>query len=299
MSSVLSQDAADTLEIEEGVRLAVHSFGMTDTGKVRETNEDQFLIAAMRKTLRVERTSLAVGKIRRSHDESHLFVVADGMGGHAGGEEASALAVDAVESFLVETFKWFSKCKGRDQDQVLAEFKKAVAEANAHVLDEAHRHPELRGMGTTLTLAYSLNDTLFIAHVGDTRCYLFRDGVLQRLTQDHTLVEDLVRRGALTPEQAPKHRLRHVITNAIGGDSPEIQVELQRIRLQPDDAVLLCSDGLTEMVSDSEIAHILDTAPDAEHACQQLVDSANQNGGSDNITAIVARFEALNEQAFA
>jgi len=121
MSSALSKDASDTLQIEEGVRLAVQSFGMTDTGKVRETNQDQF---------RVERTSLDVGKTRQSHDESNLFVVADGMGGHAVGEEASALAVDAVESFLVETFKWFSKCKGPDQDQVLADFKAAVAEAS-------------------------------------------------------------------------------------------------------------------------------------------------------------------------
>jgi serine/threonine protein phosphatase PrpC len=297
-SNVLSAEpnASDTLKTgEDTVRLTVESFGMTDAGKVRETNQDQFLIATLRKTLRVRQTSLSLGKVRHSTDESHLFVVADGMGGHAGGEHASALAVDAVEAFVLETFKWFSKCKGREQDQILADFQSAVGQANARVLAEGHEHPDLRGMGTTLTLAYSLNDTLFVAHAGDSRCYLYRNGDLHRLTRDHTLVEDMVRRGGLSPEDASKHRLRHVVTNAVGGDSPELEVELHKVHLEPGDAILLCSDGLTEMLPDHEIADVLATMPDAERACEKLVARANDEGGKDNITAIVARYEAAEE----
>jgi protein phosphatase len=297
-SSILSAkpSGSDTLKTDgDPVRLAVQSFGLTDAGRVRESNQDQFLIATLRKTLRVRQTSLALGKVRHSTDESHLFVVADGMGGHAGGEHASALAVDAVEAFVLETFKWFSKCKGREQDQILADFQSAVGQANARVLAEGHEHPDLRGMGTTLTLAYSLNDTLFVAHAGDSRCYLFRRGQLHQITRDHTLVEDMVRRGGLSPEDASKHRLRHVVTNAIGGDSPDLEVELHKVQLEPGDAILLCSDGLTEMMPDRQIAEILGTTSDAEYACEQLVARANDKGGKDNITAIVARYEAAEE----
>jgi protein phosphatase len=294
-SNVLSAEpsASDTLKTDgDPVRLAVQSFGMTDAGRVRDSNQDQFLIATLRKTLRVQQTSLSLGKVRHSTDESHLFVVADGMGGHAGGEQASALAVDAVEAFVVETFKWFSKCRGREQDQILTDFQAAVGQANARVLAEGHEHPDLRGMGTTLTLAYSLNDTLFVAHAGDSRCYLHRRGELHQLTRDHTLVGDMVRRGGLSPENASKHRLRHVVTNVLGGDSPELDVELHKVQLEPGDAILLCSDGLTEMVPDGQISDVLSAAPDAEQACEQLVARANDRGGKDNITAIVARYEA-------
>src|SRR5438105_4160448 len=177
--------------------LSVHSFGLTDVGKVRATNEDQFLIAVLLKALQVQQTSLPQPKVQHSSDRSYLFVVADGMGGHAGGEQASALAIDSVETFILETFKWFAQFKGPEQDQVLADFQSALGHANARVLAEAVERPELTGMGTTLTLAYSLNDVLFVAHVGDSRGYLCRQGILYRLTRDHTLVEEMVRRGAL------------------------------------------------------------------------------------------------------
>src|SRR4029077_14012528 len=165
------------------------------------------------KSLQVQRTSLPQLKVQHSSDRSYVFVVADGMGGHAGGEKASALAVDSVESFILETFKWFAQCKGEEQDQVLADFQSALGHANARVLSEAEEHPGLAGMGTTVTLAYSLNDELFVAHVGDSRCYLCRDGILHRLTRDHTLVEEMVRHGALRPEEAAHHHWRHMITN--------------------------------------------------------------------------------------
>src|SRR5262249_28337624 len=157
--------------------------------------------------------------VQHSSSRSYLFVVADGMGGHASGEIASALAVDAVESFVLETFKWFAQCKGQGQDQVLGDFQIALGHVNARVLAEAAQRSELHGMGRTLTRAYTLNDGLFVAHVGDSRCYLSRHGLLYRLTRDHTLVEEMVRRGALPPDEAAQHRWRHVVTNAVGGDS--------------------------------------------------------------------------------
>jgi serine/threonine protein phosphatase PrpC len=272
--------------------LRVRSAGLTDPGKVREGNEDQFLIAQLLKALEVKATSLPLPKLQKSEDQSYLFVVADGMGGHAGGQHASALAVSSVESFMLKTFKWFFACRGKEADELLAEFQSALGQANARVLSKAAEHPELRGMGTTLTLAYSLNDILFVAHVGDSRAYLHRGGALHRLTSDHTLVEDMVRIGTLRAEEAAQHRWRHVITNAVGGDSPDIKVEVHKLHLEAGDGLLLCSDGLTEMVSDAEIGRILVDLNEPEEACKCLVDRANQAGGKDNITVILARYES-------
>ena len=294
--TVVKPNDLDTVTLPDArPPLTVRSFGMTDPGKVRDSNEDQFLIATLLKALQVERTSLPQPKVQHSSDRSYLFVVADGMGGHAGGEKASALAIDSVESFVLQTFKWFAQCKGQEQDQVLADFRSALGHANARVLVEAARRPELQGMGTTLTLAYSLNDELFVAHAGDSRCYLYRQGVLYRLTRDHTLVEELVRRGTLPAGEAAEHRWRHVITNAVGGDSAEVKVEVHKVQLEGRDRVLLCSDGLTEMVPEEDISHILQTEAEPEQACQRLVARANEAGGKDNITVVVANFRTANQ----
>jgi PPM family protein phosphatase len=294
--AVVGPRDVDTLTLVDArPPLTVRSFGLADPGKVRETNEDQFLIATLLKALQVERTSLPQPKVQHSSDRSYLFVVADGMGGHAGGEKASALAIDSVESFILDTFKWFAHLKGHEQDQVLADFQKALGHANTRVLAEAAERPELRGMGTTLTLAYSLNDELFVAHVGDSRCYLCRHGILYRLTRDHTLVEEMVSHGALPAEEAAQHRWRHVITNAVGGDSAEVKVEVHKVHLEGGDRVLLCSDGLTEMVPDEEINHVLQTEAEPERACRRLATRANEAGGKDNITVVVAHFCAANQ----
>lgn len=291
--AVLSPRDLDTATLP-AVRapLPVCSFGLTDAGKVRTANEDQFLIATLLKSLHVERTSLPQARLQHSSDRGHLLVVADGVGGHVGGKKASALAIDSVESFILETFQWFAQCKGGEQDPVLADFQMALGQANARVLAEAAQRPELRGMGTTLTLAYSLNDELFVAHAGDSRCYLCRQGTIYRLTRDHTIVEEMVRQGCLSPDEAAEHRWRHVITNAVGGNTPAVKVEVHKVRLEEGDRVLLCSDGLTEMVPDDEINCILQTAADPEQGCRRLVAEANKAGGKDNITVVIAHFGA-------
>jgi protein phosphatase len=294
--AVVKPSDVDTVTLPDACPpLSVRSFGLSDPGKVRETNEDQFLIALLLKALQVERTSLPQAKLQHSSDRSHLFVVADGMGGHAGGKKASALAIDSVESFILQTFKWFAQCRGNEQDQVLADFQCALGRANARILAESADRPELHGMGTTLTLAYSLNNELFVAHVGDSRCYLCRHGILYRLTRDHTVVEELVRHGALSAEEATHHRLRHVITNAVGGNSPDVKVEVHKVHLEDGDRVLLCSDGLTNMVPDEEINQLLQSEAEPEQACRRLVACANEAGGKDNITVVVAHFGAANQ----
>jgi protein phosphatase len=270
---------------------SVQACGLTDTGRVRSENEDQFLIATLTKALQVQQTSLPRAKVQYSEERGHLFLVADGMGGHRGGEQASALAVDEIEQFMLNTFKWFFQLKGSEEQKVLLEFRDALYQTDARIIQEATRHPELWGMGTTLTMAYCLHRDLFVVHVGDSRCYLFHVGTLHQITRDHTLVGELVRRGSLSPEEASEHHWRHVITNVVGGTEPGVQPEVHKVHLESGDVLLLCSDGLTEMLSDEEIAAVLQQESDPRRACDRLVKQANEHGGKDNVTVIVARFE--------
>jgi protein phosphatase len=288
---VVSPADVDTAELPTGPPLQVRYFGLTDRGLRREANEDQFLIAELVRSLHVAQTSVPQPELHRSSDHCYLFVVADGIGGSAGGGRASALAVDAVERFVLESWEWSGRLRGREEDAVFAEFRQALAQANSRVLAEASAHPGLGGMGTTLTLALCLNRDLFVAHAGDCRCYLYRDGRLNRLTADHTMAEELVRRGALRPEEAAQSRWSHVVTNAVGGNSPEVTVELHKVGLLAGDVMLLCSDGLTGMVSESEVGRVLCDETNPEAACRRLVEAANAAGGRDNISVVVARFE--------
>jgi PPM family protein phosphatase len=290
-----ASDLHDTARWEssasEARRLSVTAFGLTDTGKVRTRNEDQFLIARLLKGLEIQQTSLPEPKLRYGQDHSYLFVVADGMGGHAAGDAASALAVDAVECFVLETLKWFLQFEGREADELLAAFRNAVGEAHKRVLAAAAEHRELTGMATTLTLALSLNDTLSIAHAGDSRCYLWRNETLRQLTNDHTLVGELARHGQISPEAAATHQLRHLVTNAVGNRSRDLTVDVQRVQLQAGDTILFCTDGLTEMVSHEQIVEVLRSTIDVGAACRQLVDQANAAGGRDNVTVLLACYE--------
>ncbi len=279
-----------TQTLTSNQQLLVRSYGLTDAGKLRKENEDQFLIAELTKALRVLRSSLPQPNTQYSDDRGYLFIVADGMGGHQAGEQASALAVGSIEEFVLNTLRWFFHLRSEEEQNVLAEFQLALRQADARIFEQATGHPELKGMGTTLTMAYYSNDQLFVVHVGDSRCYLQRGGKLYRLTHDHTLVAEMVRRHAITPEQAAEHFLRHVITNCVGGDKRGLQVEAHRVDLAPDDTVLLCSDGLNEMLSDDQIGQLLRSAKNPQAACESLVAEANARGGKDNITVVVANF---------
>ena len=272
--------------------LTVTAFGVTDKGKVRSTNEDQFLIAELTKAMRVWQTSLPEPKLRVGEERAHLFVVADGMGGHQAGERASALAVAAIEHFTLNSFKWFFGTDGIEAKKVLAQFQSAFSQADAEIAETAAAHPELRGMGTTVTMAFQLGAQLCVVHAGDSRAYLHRQHELHQLTKDHTLVADLIRTGVIQPDQAAGHRLRHVITNVIGGPDAGVKVEARALQLQDGDRLLLCSDGLTEMVTDETIAATLDTYRDAEGAAKTLLQRANEGAAPDNITLVVVSCDA-------
>jgi len=275
--------------------LRVDSHGVTDRGRARPANEDQILVAELTKRMRLHHSSLSQPDHVYGADSAHLFIVADGMGGHRGGKEASAMAVQLVEEFVVNALQWFFHLRGPEGEHLLEQFQTALQQADTEIYERAMRHPELWGMGTTLTLAFVLHTDLFVAHVGDSRAYLWRDGQLHQLTRDHTLVEEMVRQGMLSEEEAAHHRLRHVITNVLGGTEAGVRADVHRVELQPGDTVLLCSDGLTEMLSDDQIATLLASRLSARQACEQLVSAANDAGGKDNISVIVARFQGRSQ----
>ncbi|MEX2172740.1 MAG: PP2C family serine/threonine-protein phosphatase [Pirellulaceae bacterium] len=288
---VVKTSDLDTLELAAPrTHLVAQCCGLSDRGLVREQNEDQFLVAALDKALEVLQTSLPQPPVRHASDRSYLLVVADGMGGEAAGEEASALALESVEEYVLDALQWFACCEPRDEDQVLTEFREAIGQAHRRVAYRGQQQPRKRGMGTTLTLAHSVNDTLYVAHVGDSRAYLFRQNILYQLTRDHTLVEDMVRGGALKPEEAATHRWRHVITSTVGGESKQIRIDVHRLHLQAGDVVLLCSDGLTEMIPRADLCAVLEEGLAPEACCSELVRRANAAGGKDNITVVMARF---------
>ncbi len=264
----------------------------TDRGKVRENNEDHFLVARLAKSMQVCKSSLPDdGTCRFSDEEGYLLVVADGMGGAAAGERASALAVGSLETFVLNTFKWFLHLHGREQSVLFEQLRQGLESADRSVVARAQADPHLYGMGTTLTMAYSVGTDLFIAHAGDSRAYLFHDGTLEQITEDHTFVQTLVNAGGISKEQAQHDKRRNIVTNVIGGPREGVKAEIHRLHVADGDILLLCSDGLSDPAGDEAIAEILGQTSDPEAACDRLVELALQRGGPDNITAIVARYD--------
>jgi PPM family protein phosphatase len=227
------------------------SAGRTDPGRVRRRNEDAFVL------------------------DPPLFAVADGMGGAQAGEVASRLAA--------ATFREYHEADGLQPEERL---QAIVKEANRRIFERARRDTQASGMGTTVTAALLTGGRVTIGHVGDSRAYRIRDGGLEQLTEDHSLVGDLMRSGRLTPEEAEAHPQRSVITRALGTD-PEVDVDTSVVEAEPGDLFMLCSDGLTTMVPDDEILRIVAEAPVLDEAARELVRAANSGGGEDNVTVIL------------
>jgi len=225
----------------------------SDTGRVREGNEDSFLA------------------------RTPLFALADGMGGHVGGEVASRIAIGIIEE------EPFSALDGDDDS-----LKQLVRRANQAIHERAGADRALEGMGTTCTLLMLDGYQAHLAHVGDSRAYLLRDGHLEQVTQDHTLVQRMVQEGRLSPEEAVNHPHGNIITRVLGVE-PDVEVDIVVRDLQDDDRILLCSDGLTDMITPEDIKRILVDEPEPQEAADHLVDAANEAGGQDNITAMVIR----------
>jgi PPM family protein phosphatase len=273
-------------------RVAVSFGGLTDRGKVRDRNEDHFLIARLAKTMQICGTSLpSDGQTPFSEEEGYLIVVADGMGGAAAGERASALAVESVESFVQNTLKWFLHLGGHEERVLFEELRESLQRADRTLFERARNNPALHGMGTTLTMAYSVANDLYIVHAGDSRAYLFRDGQLDQVTSDHTIAQALVDAGVISAEEARHHQRRHVVTNVVGGPSEGVYAEIHKLEIRDGDVLLFCTDGLTEPVPDADIAEVLAHRGDPEEAARTLVDLALERGGPDNVTVVVARFQ--------
>ncbi len=257
----------------------------TDPGMTRDHNEDTFLVANL-STGRTHVDSVAVTE--PVGERGHLFLVADGMGGAAAGELASSMAADLI-------FGHLSQVWAHDAEQTPERFtfllKEAVSLANLQINTYAGAHPEFRGMGTTATVAGVLGNLLYVAQVGDSRAYLVRDGEAVQLTKDQSLTQRLVDAGEMTEEQAERSERRNIILQALGPD-PHIRVELTWHELRQGDTLVLCSDGLSGQVRREEIARAVtvDTT-ELGGVTEALIATANERGGPDNITVVVARFE--------
>lgn len=270
---------------------SVKSFGMSHSGRVRETNEDRFAIAELARALHIHHTNVPRPATTLSFNRAHVFLVADGVGGGSAGEVASGLSVTTIENFVLNTLRRFSNLQASEQQAALRSLQEALCQADARIFEESARHPEWRGMGTTLTLAFAVSWKLFVAHAGDSRCYLFSGGKLLQLTQDHTLSAEMVRRGLIRAEDLGTHHWRHVVTNILGGSEQGVQVELHALDLQPGDVLLLCTDGLTEMVPETRIADLLRQSVEPRQTCERLIVEANERGGKDNVTVVVVHFQ--------
>lgn len=248
--------------------MALSAFGITDVGRKRRHNEDAYLLDA----------------------ERGLFVVADGMGGHAAGEVASRITVESIQEYLAlrddegeSTWPFGFNNRYSMEGNLLST---AIKKANERVIRAVQNRPELKGMGTTVVAALFDAERATLVHVGDSRCYLYRRGELRRLTDDHSWVQEQVNAGILTPEEATSHPLKNVVTRALGG-SPNVLPDLLEVPFEAGDSFLLCSDGLTGMMADDEISSILASEGLAESRVRALVDLANDRGGVDNITVLL------------
>jgi PPM family protein phosphatase len=238
-----------------------HAAGETDPGKCRENNEDAFLVLADR----------------------DIFVVADGMGGHNAGEVAATLATQFIDSFftveLVEQFR-------HDPPNVRVQMENAFVQVSKEIYKQSHTDPDMEGMGCTLVIAFVNGSTLHTCHVGDARCYVASSSAIEQIGSDHSQVWELVRLNKLTPEQARMHDMKNILTQAIGQRSP-LAPEYHLYDLKSGDKVLLCSDGLWDMLTDDEIQGVLMRKESPRAACRELIRQANEAGGHDNITVVV------------
>lgn len=256
--------------------MEIAGFGTSDIGRRRERNEDSYLI----------NTGL------------NLFVVADGMGGHLGGECASKLAVSTVEELVIglfndpdTTLQSNSDVRPGDHKSYL---KYAISVAGNRIFERATVDPSLHGMGTTIVAVLFIDDKAYVANVGDSRCYLIRRGKLKQLTDDHSLVGEQLRAGVLSPVEAMHHRLKNVITRSVGFQN-EVDVDVSFVKIRIGDKFLLCTDGLTNMVRNEDMCETI-SEKSVRDACNSLVELANERGGDDNITVVIAEVTSLGKE---
>lgn len=267
-------------------------YALTDRGRTRDHNEDTFLVADLGGSSPIRESrwqELQVG------ERGALYLVADGMGGAAAGEVASEMAATGIYRYLVDTWKSDQQVS---EERFVHRLREAVELSNLEIHNYAREHPEVRGMGTTATVAGIWHDRLYLAQIGDSRGYLVRNGEAQQLTRDQSLTQRLVDVGELTEEEAEASERRNIILQALGPDAI-VKVDLSWQALQRGDVVIICSDGLSNLVRRDDLARAVAEEPDLSTICHRLVSLANERGGPDNITVVAVRFEgdALPETA--
>ena len=270
---------------------------LSDPGKVRPNNEDHFLVARFDRNMRTLLTNLPPGHIPEQCGEiAYSMLVADGIGGEAAGEIASRNAIGILVDLVLQTPDWILRLDEHWLQQMRQRMERRFQQVQETLTGQAREDPALWGMGTTMTLACSLGADLLLFHAGDSRAYLFRHARLHRLTCDHTMAQSLADVGAIDPQDVATHPLRHVLTNVLGGRSEQVRVECHQLRLADGDQILLCTDGLTDLVPDGTIREVLRSADTAAGACRALLDQALDAGGKDNVTLVLGRYRIPEER---
>ena len=264
----------------------------THPGLVRDNNEDHYLAVRISRCLETILTNLTDGVLPKRFDETaYGMLVADGMGGMAAGELASSVALLRLLELVVETPDWMMKLDQRENAAVvMRRMTHRYRQIDEELREQGESNRSLHGMGTTLTAVVTLGTNVFVSHIGDSRAYLLRGKKLHQLTKDHTLAQALIDAGIAEADDSATVAMRHVLTAALGSTGERTDPQIQRLRLSDGDQLLLCTDGLTEMVADDSIASVLKDANSSEVACQTLIDLALVAGGKDNITLVLARY---------
>lgn len=273
----------------------LNCFGLTDVGAHRPANQDHFLVADLNKAMRIRQSSLNFedGASIYGDVQGELLLVADGMGGTSDGELASRVTVATLAEYMLNSMPWFFSLEGNYEGDFDAELQAAVDQCQQRMLEAAHRSPRSLGMGTTLTCGYVVWPQLYLAHVGDSRAYLLRGRRLDCLTTDHTVAQQLGLDQLWDRAAVENSRFSHTLWNCLTTEEGAAHPDLRRIRLQPGDVLLFCTDGLVRYVDEAVILETLLRQPDGvEDAARELVDLANARGGRDNITVVVGRFSA-------
>lgn len=271
--------------------------GLSHPGRVRPNNEDHFLITRLGRFLETLSTNIPEEVLAaRTEEMFHAMIVADGVGGGAAGEVASQTAIRTIVQLAATSPNWIFR---PDTDSLVQELldrlKLRIGQIHDALIQEAKGQPALRGFGTTMTIAISIGNVLFLAHVGDSRAYLLREGRLQQLTRDHTLAQDLADKGFTTGHGVPVERLRHVLTQALTDNTRPVEAEVQAVGLLDGDRLLLCTDGLSDLVADETIGALLGSGKPSQEIAKLLVDQALEAGGTDNVTVIVAAYAVAPE----
>jgi len=265
------------------------TFGaLSHPGKVRPNNQDHYIVVQRRRSRAVLLSNIPADLLHAGEDNVYVLAVADGMGGAAFGELASMTAIRNAFDLGRNAVKWVFKVTEEEIKELYEQLEAILKLVHRELVEQGQADQHMAGMGTTLTGAYLIGLEAFIAHIGDSRAYLFRNGSLKRLTRDHTVAQDMIDAGNPTPEPVT----HHMLTNCLGGVDRELRVDLQHVHLEAGDRLLFCSDGLTNMISEEQIAATLEIRADPQEACRVLVEQALEQGGKDNVTVVVASFAA-------